>query len=111
MHAPRPVVHHQNRRLRAVLISGRDIDKNHPRFPHHLLGIERRILALEKLAVGQPHRELKVLALGVSLIREIGIDLVVRPDRIVAVAFGAGLLRVRIRRIGAGSHQTKKGNR
>ena len=92
--ATRPVERHEHRRLRAVFVGGRHVDKNLPLLAHRLPGIERGIVAAEDLAVGQPHRELEVFSLGIAPVREIGIDLVVGADDDVAIAFRAGLLRV-----------------
>src|SRR5262245_27442734 len=86
----------ENRGSGAVLVRSRHIEKDFSFCSHGLLlRFERRIVAAEDFAVSQTHRELEQLPLGIAPVREIWIDLVIGADRVMAVAFCAGIVRVR----------------
>src|SRR6188474_2862638 len=83
-----------------ILVGGGHINKDLSLFAHlFLLRLECRIVATEDFAVGQTHRELEGLPFGIAPIHEIGIDLVIGADGVMAVPFCAGILRVRLDRL------------
>ena len=91
----RPVMDDENGCPGAVFVGGWHIDEDLAFHPHRLLvGLERGVVALENFAVGQWHRKLEGLPLGIALVREIRIDLVVGTDGEIAVAYRAGILGV-----------------
>src|SRR5438067_2253868 len=91
------VMNDENRGFGAILVGGRHVNKYLSLCSHRLLlRFECGIVAPEDFAVSQPHRELEVPPFGIAPVREIGIDLVTGTDGKLAVAFWAGILRVRL---------------
>src|SRR5689334_2946303 len=101
----------KNRGFGPVLVGGRNVNKNLSFFSHLLLfRFQCGIVAPEDFAVGQAHLELKGFAFGVAPICEIGIDLVLGTDRVLAFPFGAGVLLVRFGCLSAMGEKADKAN-
>ncbi len=77
----------QHRRRGAVFIGCGHIDIDSSLFAHGLFfGLKGGIVTSEDFAVGQKHRELEGLALGIASVREIWIELVLGANLVIAVA-------------------------
>src|SRR5947207_9632507 len=89
----------KNRCFGAILVRGWHINKDLSFFSYRfLLRLEGGIVAAENFTVREPHGELERFSLWISALGQVGIDLVSRADRDLAIAFSAGILRVRIGR-------------
>ena len=85
----------QDRGLGAILVRGRNINKNLAGLvDRFLLGLEGGVVALEDFAFGQGQGEFEGFAFWIFAVGKVRIDFVSRADGKVAVAFRAGVFRV-----------------
>ena len=85
----------EQRSLLAVLVSCGHIHRDLPLGVHLLLvRFQRRVLTVEDLAVRQLHHELELPPLRIAFVRQIWIDLILRPHLKSPIALIAGTLGV-----------------
>ena len=98
--AARPVQRHENRRLRAVFVGRRHIDENLPLLADRLLRDRAWNRRRGKILLSASRIEnSKDFPFGIALVGQIGIDLVVGANDMVAVAFFSGRLGVALVRL------------
>ena len=86
-----PVVKNEQRRGRAVLVLGGDVNRYLSSGDGRLVGVEGRILPRVERALRHRHRELEQPALGIAVVHELGLRGVGGADGGVAVARVAGI--------------------
>src|SRR5687768_2591913 len=97
----RSIMGNENGRFAPVFVGGGYVNKNLPLFTHGLfLRLQRLVIAPKDFALGERHGEFEGLALGIALVREIGIDLVIGTHGELTISLFAGLLRVGLGRPG-----------
>src|ERR1043165_6136513 len=88
-------MHDQNRSFGAVLVGGRHIDEDLPRFAHLLLlRLERLVVTPENFAFSQGHREFEVLAFWIAFVGKIGVRFIIGANCETPIPLLAGIFSV-----------------
>src|SRR5689334_3359083 len=101
----------QKRSFVAVAIPGRNVHEDLPLLAHWFpIGRQGGIVTAENLAVREAHGEFELLAFRVASIGQVGVDVILRADRELAVSFAAGLLFLQFCSISIGRKEKNGAN-